>query len=72
MTALQHKMFMKQISSLHVAKYGAYTFEIKHLIKNVYKLVQMYNGVILELYTGSETDCISAAEECLDMITTAN
>ena len=49
MTTLQHKMFMKKISSLHVAKYGSYTFEIKHLIKNVYKLVQVYKGVILDL-----------------------
>ena len=69
MTTLQHKMFMKQISSLHVAKYGSYTFEIKHLIKHVYKLLQVYNGVTLDLYTGSEADCISAAEECLNMIT---
>lgn len=69
MTELQHKMFMKQISSLHIAKYGAYTFEIKNLLEKVYRLNQYYKGTVLDLFTGTEDECITAAEECINMIT---
>ncbi len=68
MTDLQYNMFVKQISTLHTAKVGDYTFNIKNRFSTIFELEQIYNGSSVILVVGDLVECIEGAKECVKMI----
>ena len=68
MTTRQYNFFVKQISTLHTAKIGDYTFNINNRFNNVFELEQNYKGGSVILFVGDRIDCIEAAKECVQMI----
>ena len=68
MTTLQYSMLIKQLTTLHLCTFGEYTFTITNRLKNVFELKQLYKGISVSLYIGTEAECIDAARECIRMI----